>query len=106
MTNYEIYIAIAIMTIVNFITRVFPFLFFRKNELPSYIVFIEKFFPSIIMTILIFYSIKDVDFSLFPYGLKELGGIAFTAILHLLLKNYLVSIFAGTIFYMFLIQYL
>jgi len=106
MTNYEIYIAIAIMTIVNIITRVFPFLFFRKNELPSYISFIEKFFPAIIMTILIVYSVKDVEFSLFPYGLKELGAIVFTAILHISFKNYLVSIFAGTIFYMFLVQYL
>ena len=53
MSDYEIYIAIAIMAIVNFLTRVLPFLFFRKNELPSYITFIERFFPSVIMTILI-----------------------------------------------------
>jgi len=106
MTNYEIYIAIAIMALVNIFTRVFPFLFFRKNELPAYIVFIEKFFPAIIMTILIVYSVKDVDFSIFPYGLKEVGAIAFTAILHLILKNYLISIFVGTIFYMFLVQYI
>lgn len=105
MTNYEIYIAIAIMTLVNFFTRVFPFLFFRKNDLPSYIVFIEKFFPPVIMTILIVYSVKDVNFNLMPYGLKEIGSIAFTAILHISIKNYLVSIFSGTIFYMFLVQY-
>lgn len=106
MSGIEIYIAIAIMAVVNFITRVFPFLFFRKNELPWYIVFIEKYFPAVIMTILIVYSVKDVDFSLAPYGLKELGGIVFTAGLHLLFKNYLISIFAGTIFYMALVQYL
>jgi hypothetical protein len=47
MSNYEIYIAIAIMTVINYFTRVFPFLFFRKNDLPSYILFIEKYFPSI-----------------------------------------------------------
>lgn len=106
MSSYEIYLAIAVMTFVNFFTRVFPFLFFRKKELPPYIVFIEKFFPAVIMTILIVYSIKDIDFYLAPYGLKEIGGILFTVILHLSLKNYLVSIFAGTIFYMFLVQYL
>lgn len=105
MTNYEIYIAIVIMTLVNFFTRVFPFLFFRKNDLPSYIVFIEKFFPPVIMTILIVYSVKDVNFNLMPYGLKEISSIAFTAILHISIKNYLVSIFSGTIFYMFLVQY-
>ncbi|WP_108063034.1 branched-chain amino acid transporter permease [Poseidonibacter lekithochrous] len=105
MSSYEIYIAIVIMAVVNYFTRVFPFLFFRKNDLPPYVVFIEKFFPAVIMTILIVYSVKDVDFSLAPYGLKELGGIAFTALLHITLKNYLISIFAGTIFYMALVQY-
>jgi branched-subunit amino acid transport protein AzlD len=105
MSSYEIYIAIFIMTIVNFFTRVFPFLFFRKNDLPAFVLFIEKYFPSVIMTILIVYTLKDVDFSSVPYGLKELGGIVFTGILHLLLKNYLISIFAGTIFYMGLVQY-
>lgn len=105
MSSYEIYIAIAIMAVVNYFTRVFPFLFFRKNDLPSYVVFIERFFPAVIMTILIFYSVKDIDFSLAPYGLKEIGGVLFTAVLHLVLKNYLISIFAGTIFYMVLVQY-
>ena len=106
MSGIEIYIAIAIMAVVNFFTRVFPFLFFRKNELPLYVVFIERFFPAVIMTILIVYSIKDIDFSLAPYGLKEIGGVLFTAILHIVFKNYLVSIFSGTIFYMVLVQYL
>ena len=64
MSNYEIYIAIAIMTVINYFTRVFPFLFFRKNDLPSYILFIEKYFPSVIMTILIFYTLKEINFSL------------------------------------------
>lgn len=94
------------MAVVNYFTRVFPFLFFRKNELPSYIVFIERFFPAVIMTILIVYSIRDIDFTLVPYGVKELGSILFTAVLHILLKNYLISIFIGTIFYMGLVQYL
>ena len=67
MSNYEIYIAIAIMTVINYFTRVFPFLFFRKNDLPSYILFIEKYFPSVIMTILIFYTLKEINFSLVPY---------------------------------------
>jgi branched-subunit amino acid transport protein AzlD len=93
------------MALVNYFTRFLPFLFFKKNELPSYIVFIERFFPAVIMTILIVYSVKDIDFTLAPHGLKEVGGILFTAILHILVKNYLVSIFAGTIFYMGLVQY-
>lgn len=106
MSNFEIYIAIAIMALVNLFTRVFPFLFFTKKELPKSLQFVEKFFPPIIMTILIVYTLKDIDFSLYPYGIKELAGIIFTAILHISLKNYLISIFCGTIFYMGLVQYI
>ena len=62
MNSYEIYIAIAVMAVVNFFTRVFPFLFFRKIDLPPYIIFIEKYFPSVIMTILIVYTLKDINF--------------------------------------------
>ena len=106
MNSYEIYIAIAVMAVVNFFTRVFPFLFFRKIDLPPYIIFIEKYFPSVIMTILIVYTLKDINFDMLPYGIKEINGIFFTVILYLRLKNYLISIFAGTIFYMGLVQYL
>ena len=106
MSGLEIYAAIGVMVVVNYFTRLFPFLFFRKSELPWYITFIEKYFPAVIMTILIFYSIKDIEFATAPYGLKEIGGIVFTAVLHLWFKNYLVSIFAGTIFYMVLVQFL
>ena len=106
MSNYEIYIAIIIMTLINFFTRVFPFLFFSKKELPKSLEFIGRFFPPVIMTILIVYTLKDIDFSFYPYGIKELAGIFFTGILHLILKNYLISIFCGTIFYMGLVQYL
>ena len=106
MTNYEIYIAIAIMSAVNIFTRVFPFIFFSKHEPPKLVIYIEKYFPAVIMTILILYSLKDIDFDQTPYGLKEIGAVLFTASIHLMLKNYLVSIFGGTIFYMFLVQYI
>lgn len=102
----ELYAAIAVMAGVNFFTRLFPFLFFRKNVLPKSIVYIQNYFPAVIMTILIFYSIKDISFIQMPYGLKEIGSIVFTAVLHLTVKNYLVSIFGGTICYMVLVQFL
>lgn len=105
MNNSEIFIAIAIMSIISYFTRALPFIFFRnKEELPHYFLFIGKYFPSIIITILIVFTLKDVDFSIVPYGLKEIVGVFVTAILHLLFKNYLISIFLGTVFYMSLIQ--
>ncbi|HIP11492.1 MAG TPA: branched-chain amino acid ABC transporter [Arcobacter sp.] len=106
MTNNELFLAIAVMTIANFITRVVPFLFFAKKEPPEYIVFIEKSFPPIIMTILIFYTLGKIDFSVAPYGLKELFAVSLTTVLHIKYSNYLVSIFLGTAFYMYLVQFI
>ncbi|MFT7004185.1 MAG: branched-subunit amino acid transport protein AzlD [Sulfurimonas sp.] len=105
MQNNEIYLAILIMAGVNYFTRVFPFIFFRKKEPSKIIVYIETYFPPVIMSILIIYSLKDINFLVMPYGLKEIGAVFFTALLHLKFNNYLVSIFSGTVFYMFLVQY-
>lgn len=105
MSNYEIYLAIAVMALVNLFTRAFPFLFFTKNHLPKSLDFLQKYFPATIMTILVVYSIKDVDYVNSYYGLKEFVSIAFTIIVHMKLKNYLISIFGGTILYMFLVQF-
>ncbi len=106
MSSYEIYLAIIVMALVNLFTRAFPFIFFKKNHLPKSLDFLQKFFPATIMTILVVYSIKDVDFVNNYYGLKEFGAIIFTVVVHQKFKNYLVSIFGGTIFYMFLVQYI
>lgn len=106
MSNVEIYLAILVMSLVNYFTRIFPFIFFIKKEPPAYILYIEKYFPAVIMMILIFYTLKDISFSVYPFGAKELLGILFTAGVHLFYKNYLVSIFGGTIFYMVMVQFL
>ena len=95
---------IAVMAVVNYLTRVFPFLFFPDGKTPGWIRYIEIYFPPTILTILVFYSLKDTDFAHAPYGLHELGGVALTVVLHLVFKNYLVSIFGGTIGYMAMVQ--
>lgn len=104
MNNSEIFIAIAIMSTISYFIRALPFLFFRNKELPYYLLFIGKYFPAIIITILIVFTLKDVNFSIAPFGLKEIISVIFTAILHLVFKNYLISIFMGTILYMGLVQ--
>jgi branched-subunit amino acid transport protein AzlD len=106
MSENELFLAILVMTIANFITRIFPFLFFAKNDPPKIISFVANNFPSIIMTILIFYTLGKIDFTVAPYGIKELLSVFVTALLHIKFNNYLVSIFMGTIFYMILVQFI
>ncbi len=96
--------AIVLMSVANYLTRAFPFLFFIKHSPPKFVLFIEENFPPIIMTILIIYSLSGVDFEVPPYGAKEISAVIITALLHFRFGNYLVSIFIGTLFYMFLVQ--
>jgi len=105
MDNLDILIAIFVMSLANFATRLFPFLFFVNREPPALIIFVEKTFPPIIMTILIFYSLKNINLTVAPYGFSEISAVILTVLVHLGLKNYLVSIFAGTLFYMTMLQY-
>jgi len=104
MNELWIWEAVAVMALANLLTRVAPFLFFARRRPPKAVVFVEENFPPIILTILIFYTLSSVDFSSAPYGLKELGGIAITMLLHRLFGNYLISIFGGTAAYMAMVQ--
>ncbi len=106
MNELWIWEAVAVMALANLLTRVAPFLFFSHRRPPRALIFVEENFPPIILTILIFYTLASVDFSSAPYGLKELGGIAVTMLLHRLFGNYLISIFGGTAFYMTMVQLL
>ena len=106
MSLNEIYLAIIVMTLANYLTRIFPFLFFTHKEPSKTLKFIGEYFPPVIMTILVFYSLGSVDFTSAPYGTKEILGIAMTAFLHWKFNNYLISIIAGTAFYMSLVQLL
>jgi len=97
-------VAILVMVVVNYFTRALPFLFFRDRTPPKAILFLENYFPPVIMTILVFYSLKGIDFTAAPYGGYELSAVALTVALHLIFKNYLLSIFGSTLFYMGLLQ--
>lgn len=105
MQGLELYLAVIVMAVANYFTRVFPFLFFHSKEPPQLILYIEKFFPPIIMTILVFYSLNQIELEKFPHGLHEILAVALTIFLHLRFNNYLISIIASTIFYMLLVQY-
>ncbi len=101
-TNIEI--SIAIMTLITFLARAFPFIFFRAKRPPEMVVFIGKYAPFSVITILVIYCLKDVSFLKPPFGLNELIAILFVVILHLKFRNFFVSIFVSTFVYMVLVQ--
>jgi len=96
--------ALGVLALGNLLTRAAPFLFFARHKPPRAILFVERNFPPIILTILIFYTLGSVDFTVPPYGSRELLAIAATMGLHAWRGSYLLSIFGGTAFYMLLIR--
>lgn len=102
LTLREAVIATLVSAAIIFMERLFPFALFSRKDPPEVIRFIEKYIPSLIMAILIVYCLKDVQFACAPFGAPYLASIAVTVLLHLAVKNPMVSIFGGTILFMVL----
>lgn len=95
-------IATICSAIIIFIERALPFILFRKKTPPSFISFIEKYIPPMVMAILLFYCLKDVNFSSSSHGIPYIIALTTTVLLHLWKRNSLISIFGGTILFMVL----
>lgn len=95
---------IVIMAGITYFTRAFPFIFFAYGKIPGVIVSIEKKIPPAIMTVLLLYCLKDISLVPYPHAFPELLSITVVIVLQAAARNALLSIFAGTALYMFLIR--
>ena len=104
MTTSSMILIIAICGICTFLTRIIPFLIFGNREVPKPVTYLGKVLPMSVMTILVIYCIKDIQFTSLSGFIPTVAGIAVTALLHLWKKNTFLSIVCGTVVYMILIQ--
>lgn len=105
MDNTYLFFGILVAFGATFLTRVIPFVWFSKRKPSPILGYIEISMPVMIMIILVFYAIRDLEFQLYPYGIPELIGIALAAIIHLVFKQALLSIVIATISYMVIVQF-
>jgi branched-subunit amino acid transport protein AzlD len=104
-TSGYLLISILIMGAITYSLRLAPFVLFKSSEqTPSLINYLGKAMPSAIITMLILYSIRHVDFIKFPSGIPESIGIFTVVALHLWKRQYILSILGGTICYMMLLR--
>ncbi len=94
--------ATALAAVIIFSERLFPFALFSRKEPPALIRFIEKYIPSMIIAILIVYSLKDISLTQMPFGLPYFISIAAVVLLHRLFKNPMISIFGSTAIFIIL----
>ena len=98
-------IAILVIAIVTFGTRVAPFILFGKGKpTPQCIVYLGNYLPPAIIAMLIIYCLRNVHLYAFPFGISEVIGVVTVATLHIWKRNNLISIIGGTAIYMIAVQ--
>lgn len=97
--------SILIISLVTFGIRITPFIFFGKSKsTPKYITYLGRYLPPAVMSMLIIYCLRNVNFTKYPFGYAEIIGVATVVILHLWKRNNLISILGGTAVYMLLVH--
>ena len=106
MTDTFAIATIAVCALVTAGLRFLPFLIFGENrKTPEIVAYLGKVLPFAIMGMLVVYCLKDVSIISAPFGIPEAIGCATVAGLHVWKRNTLLSIGAGTIAYMLLVQF-
>ena len=99
-------IMIAIMVAVTVVLRFLPFAVFSGGrKTPPYINYLGKVLPYAIMGMLMVYCLRNTSIMTGSHGLPELISILLVAGLQIWKRNTLISIIAGTVCYMILIQF-
>jgi len=105
MTDIHALTMIAVMAGVTFLLRFLPFLAFPADkETPAVITYLSNALPYAIMGMLVIYCLKDVTIFSGNHGIPEGICVILVILLHKWKHNSLLSIGAGTVAYMLLVQ--
>jgi uncharacterized protein HI_1737 len=105
MSLMEQILTIAIAVLAVQITRWLPFWIFPANRpIPEYILYLGRVLPAAMFGMLVVYCYKNIDVLSGFHGLPEFIAGAVVLVLHFWKRNMFLSIAAGTLLYMFLVQ--
>lgn len=106
MTFTQELVTIAVVILGTMVTRFLPFMLFPANkETPPLVSFLGRMLPTAVMGMLVVFSLKDTPVFSGSHGVPEALAVALTIVLQATVRNLLLTIAAGTIFYMYLVQY-
>ncbi len=97
------FVLIAVIALTTAALRFLPFLVFTKKT-PPFVVYLGKVLPAALIGMLVVYCLKDVQIASAPHGLPELIAGTSVVLLQVWKRNSLLSILAGTLLYMVLVQ--
>ena len=105
MTEWQAFVTILMCVIGTALTRFLPFVIFPENkETPKVVAYLGNVLPYAVIGMLVVYCLKDITFLHSPHGIPELLSCAVVAGLHIWKRSTLLSIGAGTLCYMILVQ--
>jgi branched-subunit amino acid transport protein AzlD len=96
---------IAVVAVCTFILRAFPFVIFGgRKTMPPGIQYLGKYLPAAIMTTLVFYCLREINFFTGSRGIPELIATGIVILLHSWKKNILLTIALSTFCYMLMLR--
>ena len=96
---------VAIVVAATLLTRFSAFLIFPPGKkVPDFVQYLGKALPAAVMGMLVVYTFKDTIVLSYPYGIPELIALLVTVGMHVWKRNMFMSIGAGTVVYMILVQ--
>lgn len=105
MNNFYIWGSVAVIALVTAALRFLPFIIWNGDrKTPKIINKLGNMLPYAIMGMLVVYCLKDTSFMNVGGFMPQLIACFITGILYIWKRNTLISIIAGTVSYMILVQ--
>ena len=103
MSTKEILLMIFAVALGTLVTRVLPFLCFRKS-VPAGVKKLGDLIPFSMMAFLVVYTLRDTALTRAPYGANELVALFSIVLVRRWKKNLLLCVLTCTFVYMLLVQ--
>ncbi len=106
LTSFQTFVIVAMVALGTMITRFLPFLVFtRKKSNHPYITYLGKVLPYAVIGLLVVYCLKGVNLTNPSLWIPAAVATICVIVLHVWKGNVLLSIGAGTVIYMLLVQF-
>ena len=106
MSEKEVYITVLLILAVTVLPRFLPFIVFPEGKKPpKFLSTLGTTLPYAVIGALVVYCFKGVSVTAYPHGIPELIALAVIVVLHMWRHNTLLSMAAGTVAYMLLVQF-
>jgi branched-subunit amino acid transport protein AzlD len=105
MSDQKVIAMVAVIALVTALTRFLPYLVLGgRKKTPKIIMKLSRSLPCAVMGMLVVYCLKDMSFSALGGFVPHIISVLVVVVLHVWRRNTLLSIVAGTLSYMLLLQ--